>query len=149
MTSLADLPGVSRIFLYVLLAVTSLVTVIVLFAQIGCLRGKPFENPDGTRDDWREQKVFYGIAWADILVACPVSFAAIVLVFLEPRLGFLLMGMVSFWFVWANVMTTATSLRFEKPQLTPHWFVVFPMGTVIGLAFLVWIGLHFRIIFGP
>ena len=149
MTSLTDLSGVSRIFLYVLLAVTGLVTVIVLSAQIGCLRGKPFENPDGTTDDWREQKIFYGIAWADILVACPLSFAGVVLVFLVPRLGFFLMGMVSFWFVWANVMTTAASLRFEKPRLTLQWFVVFPMGTVIGLAFLFWIGLHFRTVFGP
>lgn len=148
MISLAGLPGTSRIVLYVLLAVVSLVTVIVLLAQIGCVREKPFENPDGTRDDWREQKVFYGIAWADILVACPLSFAGVALVFLAPQWGFFVMGMVSFWFVWANVMTTVTSLRFENPRITLRWFVVFPMGAVIGLAFLAWIFLHFRFVFG-
>jgi hypothetical protein len=149
MSSLADLPGVSRIFLYILLVAISLITVIVLIAQIGCVSGRPFENPDGTKDDWREQRVFYGIAWADILVACPLSFAGVVLVFLAPQWGFFIMGMVGFWFVWANVMKTLTSLRFEKPRITLRWFVVFPMGTMIGLAFLVWIVLHFRLVFGP
>lgn len=149
MNSLADLPGISRIILYVLLVLVSLVTVIVLFAQIGCVREKPFENPDGTRDDWREQELFFGIAWADIIVACPLSFAGVALVFLAPRWGFFLMGMVSFWFVWANVVTTVTSLRFAKPRITLQWFVVFPMGTLIGLSLLVWVFLHFRLVFGP
>lgn len=149
MNSLADLPGISRIILYVLLVLVSLVTVIVLFAQIGCVREKPFENPDGTRDDWREQELFFGIAWADIIVACPLSFAGVALVFLAPRWGFFLMGMVSFWFVWANVMTTVTSLRFAEPRITLQWFVVFPMGTLIGLSLLVWVFLHFRLVFGP
>lgn len=149
MSSLADLPGVSRIFLYALLVAISLITVIVLAAQIGCVRGRPFENPDGTRDDWREQRIFYGIAWADILVACPLSFTGVVLLFLAPQWGFYLLGMVSFWFVWANMMTTLTSLRFEKPRITVQWLVVFPLGSVIGLAFLVWTVLHFRLVFGP
>ena len=146
---LSDLPGISRVLLFLLLVVIFLITVIVLFAQIGCVRGKPFENPDGTKDDWREQRLYYGIAWADILVACPLSFAGVVLVFAVPRLGFFLMGMVSFWFVWANVMTTVTSLRFERPRITFQWIVVFPSGTLIGLAFLGWIFVHFDIVFGP
>ena len=149
MSSLADLPQSSRTFLYILLALVSLITVIVFFAQVGCVRGKPFENPDGTKDDWREQKIFYGIAWADLLVACPLSATGVVLVFLAPRVGFFLMGMVSFWFVWANVMTTVTSLRFENPRITIQWVTVFPMGSLIGLALLSWIVLHFRMIFGP
>lgn len=149
MSLLPLLSTASRVSLMVCLVLMGLITLVVFYAQLGCLRGRPFENPDGTKDDWREQPIFYGIAWADLLVACPLSFAGIVLVFLAPRLGFFLMGMVSFWFVWANVMTTVTSLRFEKPRLTLQWFVVFPFGTLVGLASLAWILMHFELIMGP
>jgi len=148
MTVLSDLPGLSRLFLYVLLTITSLFTVIVLVAQIGCLTGRPFENPDGTRDDWKEQRLFYGIAWADIVIACPLSFLSVVLVFLDPQWGFFLLGMVAFWFVWANLMTTVTSLKFEEPKITLQWIVVFPLGVLIGLGVLAWIFIHFDPIFG-
>lgn len=144
----ANLPFASRIILYGLLTVIAVFTFLVLWAQVGCIRGKPFENPDGTKDDWREQKIFYGIAWADILVACPTSFAALVLIFAAPRWGFYLMGLVSFWFLWANVMTTVTSLRFEKPRITFQWIVVFPLGAVVGLAFILWTLVHFDAVFG-
>ena len=148
MSILNQLPVESRIILYLLLAVIAVLTLIILWAQIGVARGKPFENPDGTKDDWREQKIFYGIAWADIFVACPVSGAALIMIFAAPRWGFYMMGLVSFWFVWTNVMTTVTSLRFEKPRITPTWLIVFPLGTVIGLAFIVWTLLHFDTIYG-
>ncbi|KPJ89647.1 MAG: hypothetical protein AMS18_12295 [Gemmatimonas sp. SG8_17] len=118
----------SRIILYVILLAIALFTLLVLWAQVGVIRGKPFENPDGTKDDWHEQKILYGIAWADIFVACPVSIAALIMIFAAPRWGFYTMGLVSFWFVWTNVMTTVTSLRFEKPRVTPQWIVVFPLG---------------------
>jgi hypothetical protein len=137
----------SQITLYIILAAIAVFTLLVLVAQIGIVRGKPFENPDGTKDDWREQKVFYGIAWADILVACPVSFAALILIFTASHWGFYTMGMVSFWFVWTNVMTTVTSVRFEKPRVTFQWIIVFPLGTVIGLAFIVWTLTHFDTIY--
>jgi len=149
MSILAELSLSSRIILFTLLVLIALITCIVYWAQIGCVRGKPFENPDGTKDDWREQKVFYGIAWADILLACPMSISALVLIFLAPQWGFFLMGMVSFWFLWANVMTTITSLRFEKPEITFQWFVVFPFGAVVGLSFLAWMVAHFDLVFGP
>ena len=148
MTVLSDLSDLSRVFLFVLLTIISLYTVIVLVAQIGCLTGRPFANPDGTKDDWREQRLFYGIAWADSLIACPLSFLSVVLVFLDPQRGFFLLGMVSFWFIWANVMTTATSLRFEAPKITLRWMVVFPLGALIGLGALAWILFHFDLIFG-
>jgi hypothetical protein len=148
MSLLTELPDLSRWSLYFLLGAFGFITSVVLMAQIGCLRGKPFENPDGTKDDWREQKLFYGIAWADLLVACPLSFAGIALVFLAPRWGFFLMGMVSFWFVWANLVLTITSLRFESPKITPQWILVFPTGTVLGLALLAWIGVHFTVVYG-
>jgi hypothetical protein len=149
MIVIGDLSGLSRAIFYVLLTLISLITVIVLIAQIGCLRGKPFENPDGTKDDWRDQPLFYGIAWADILFACPLSFLSVALVFVSPQWGFFLLGMAGFWFVWANVMTTVTSLRFEKPRITLQWIVVFPLGTLVGLGILAWISVHFDMIFGP
>jgi len=138
----------SRILLYILLAAVALFTPLVIWAQLGCIRGRFFHNPDGTKDDWREQKIFYGIAWADLVLACPTSLAALVLIFAAPRWGFFLMGMVSFWFAWANLMTTVTSLRFEQPKITLHWLIVFPLGSVIGLAFIVWELVNFKIIFG-
>lgn len=148
MSILAELSLSSRIILFTLLVLIGLITCIVYWAQIGCVRGRPFQNPDGTQDDWSEQKVFYGIAWADILLACPLSFSALVLIFLAPQWGFFLMGMVSFWFLWANVMTTITSLRFEKPEITLQWLVVFPFGAVVGLSFLSWMVAHFDLVFG-
>jgi hypothetical protein len=148
MSILHGLPLESQAVLYVILSVMAVFTLLVLWAQIGTIRGKPFANPDGTRDDWREQKIFYGIAWADIFVACPVALAALIMIFAAPRLGFYTMGMVSFWFLWANLMTTVTSLRFEKPRITLRWIVVFPLGAVIGLAFIFWTLAHFEAIYG-
>ena len=58
------------------------------------------------------------------------------------------MGLVSFWFLWANVMTSVTSLRFEKPRVTLQWVVVFPLGAVIGLAYIAWTLAHFGTLFG-
>lgn len=147
MSVIAELPVASVASLYLLLTLIAVFTGLVLFAQVGCLRGRPFENPDGTKDDWREQKLFYGIAWADILVACPLSFVAVALVFLAPRWGFFLMGMAGFWFVWANLVMTITSLRFERPRITAQWIVVFPTGSVVGLALLLWIVVHFDLVF--
>jgi len=141
------LPIESRVILYLLLAAIAVLTLIILWAQVGVIRGKPFENPDGSKDDWREQQIFYGIAWADIFVACPVSIAALIMIFAAPRWGFYAMGLVCFWFVWANVMTTVTSLRFERPRITLSWIIVFPLGAVIGLAFIIWTLVHFDAIY--
>jgi hypothetical protein len=148
MSTLATVPVESRIILYVILAAIALFTLLVLWAQVGIIRGRPFENPDGTRDDWREQKIVYGIAWADIVVACPTSLAALIMIFAAPHSGFYAMGMVSFWFLWTNVMTTVTSLRFEKPRITLPWIIVFPLGSVIGLAYIIWTIVHFDMIYG-
>jgi hypothetical protein len=101
------------------------------------------DNPDGSSDDWHEQKILYGIAFADIFLACPASILGIVLVFVSPRWGFYLLALVSFWFVWANIMTTVTSLRFEKPKITLMWFIAFPFEILIGLAYIGWTLIHF------
>jgi hypothetical protein len=139
----------SQISLYVLLALIGLLALIVWGWQIMVLQGKTMKNPDGSTDDWHKQKTHYGIAFADIFLACPASIAGIILVFASPRWGFYLLAWVSFWFVWANIMTTVTSLRFEKPRITLSWFIVFPFGALVGLAYIAWTFIHFDTIYLP
>ena len=141
------LPLASQISLFVLLALIGLFSLLILGWQIMILLGKAMQNPDGTIDDYHEQKTLYGIAFADVFVACPASFVAIALVFISPRWGFYLLAMVAFWFVWANIMTTATSLKFENPKLTLNWLIVFPTGIVVGAAYILWSILHVEMIF--
>jgi hypothetical protein len=137
----------SQITLYVLLALIGLLTLIIWGWQIQVFRGKEMKNTDGSADSWHEQKIFFGMAVADIFLACPLSIIGIVLVFFSPRWGAYLLSWVSFWLVWANIMTTATSLRFEKPKFTLAWFIVFPFGALVGLAYLLWTLFHFDIIY--
>jgi hypothetical protein len=124
-------PGV-RIYLYILMALMGLFSLLVFGWQIIILKGKAMKNLDGTSDDYHELKTHYGIALADVLMACPVSLVAIILVLVFPRWGFYMLGMVAFWFVWTNLLTTATSLRFEKPKLTLNWWFAFPTGILVG-----------------
>jgi hypothetical protein len=141
-----DFSVISRMSFYVLLAAIGFLALIIWWAQVGVLKGKPFKNPDGSVDDWQEQKIFYGIAFADVFLACPTSIVGAVLVFLAPRCGCFILALVSFW-LWANVMTTATSLRFEKPKMNIQWFIVFPFGALVGLAYIVWTIVHFDTIY--
>jgi hypothetical protein len=142
-----SLSTISQITFYVLLVLIGLLTLIIWGWQIQVLRGKAMKNPDGSADDWHEQKIFYGISVADVFVACPLSIIGIVLVFVSPRWGVYLLASVSFWLLWSNIMTTATSLRFEKPRITLNWFIVFPFGALVGVAYLVWTVLHFDIVY--
>jgi len=144
-----DLPLISRILLYIIVVIFGLLAIIVFGWQINVLRGKSMKNPDGSVDDWRKQKLFYGIALADITMAIPLTLVGIVSIFLGWRIGYYLTGLASFWFLWTNVMTPATSLRFEKPKITLMWFIVFPFGAIIGLAYVVWTLVHFEAIFSP
>jgi len=144
---MGELSPLSQFSLYVVLALIALLALIVWGWQIMVLRGKSMDNPDGSSDDWHEQKILYGIAFADVFLACPAAVAGVVLVFVSPRWGFYLLAMVSFWFVWANIMGTVTSLRFEKPKITPTWLIVFPFGAVVGLAYIAWTLIHFDKIF--
>lgn len=75
----------SQITLYVLLVLIGLLAIIVWGWQIQVLRGKEMKNPDGSVDDWHEQPIFYGMAIADIFLACPLSVIGIVFVFVNPR----------------------------------------------------------------
>jgi hypothetical protein len=105
------------------------------------------QNTDGSTDGWHEQKTHYGIAVADVFLACPAAIIGIFLIFVSPRWGFYLLALVSFWLVWANTMTTATSLRFENPRLTLNWWITFPVGGIVGLAFILWTIIHFEMIY--
>lgn len=142
-----ELSFISQVSLYVLMGIMGLICPIVWGWQIMVLKGKPMKNPDGSFDNWHEQKTHYGIALADIFLACPVNIVGIVLVFVSPRWGYYLLALVSFWWVWANTMTTTTSLRFEKPKITLNWFIVYPFGILVGLAYIVWTVVHFDTIY--
>ena len=143
MQIIQTLPLVSQISLYVLLALIGLFSLLIFGWQIMILQGKAMQNPDGTADDYHEQKTHYGIAFADVFLACPTCFVAIILVFITPRWGFYLLTMVAFWFVWANLMTTTTSLKFENPKLSLIWWIVLPTGIFVGLAYIIWTAVHF------
>ncbi len=142
-----EIPLTSRIILYIIIVLFGLIAIFVFGWQIMVLRGKSMKNPDGSVDDWHEQKLFYGIALADITIAVPVTFIGIALIFVGQRIGYYLTGLASLWFLWANIMTTATSLRFEKPKITPMWFIVFPLGAILGLAYIIWSLIYFQEIF--
>ncbi|MBN1200245.1 MAG: hypothetical protein JXJ20_00175 [Anaerolineae bacterium] len=144
-----DLSTFSKLVLYILMALIALFDVVVLYWQIMVLRGGSMKNPDGSVDDWHEQKMLYGIAFADIFVACPVSLAGVILVFISYRWGFYLLALSCFWYVWGNTMTTATSLRFQKPKITPVWFISYPLGILIGLVYIIWTLANFDTIFAP
>jgi len=136
----------SQLSLYMLLGIMGLYCLVVWIWQFKVFKGKAMKNPDGTSDSWEEQKTHYGIAFADIVFACPVNIAGIVLVFVSPRWGFYLLTLASFWWVWANIMTTTTSLRFEEPKITLNWIITFPFGILVGLAYIVWTIIHFDFI---
>jgi len=142
-----ELSLISQVSLYVLLGIMGLICLILWGWQIRVLKGKAMKNPDGSFDNWHEQKTHYGIAFADIFLACPVNIAGIVLVFVSPRWGYYLLALVSFWWVWANTMTTTTSLRFGKSKITLNWIIGFPFGILVGLAYIVWTIAHFDTIY--
>jgi hypothetical protein len=137
----------SKIILYVDLILMGLIGIVVWGWQLQVLRGRTMKNPDGTVDDWHEQKILYGMALADLTVGVPGTLTGIILIFWGWGLGYYLTGLASFWWLWANVMTTATSLRFEKPRITFVWFVTFPLGAVLGAIYIIWSIVHFEEIF--
>jgi hypothetical protein len=144
-----ELSLLSRISLYLLLALMGLVALIVSGWQIRVIQGRAMPNPDGSTDDWHQQKIFYGIAFADLILACPVTLLGIALALTGLSWGFYLLAWVSCWFVWTNLMTTVTSLRFERPRITLGWLIAFPFGSGLGLAFIAWFILHFDLLSTP
>ena len=142
-----EIPLIGQVILYIIIVLFGLLAIIVFGWQIMVLRGKSMKNADGSVDDWHEQKLFYGIALADITIAVPLTLVGIVLIFIGLRIGYYLTGLASFWFLWANIMTTATSLRFEKPNISFSWFIVFPFGAIVALAYIIWSLIYFQEIF--
>ncbi|MFC1995082.1 hypothetical protein ACFLVK_01585 [Chloroflexota bacterium] len=138
---------IGQVILYIVIGLFGLLAIIVFGWQIMVLRGKSMKNPDESVDDWHEQKLCYGIALADITIAVPLTLVGIVLILIGWRIGYYLTGLASFWFLWTNVMTTATSLRFEKPKITLMWIIVFPFGAIVALAYIVWTLFYFETIF--
>jgi len=138
---------IANIILYSILACMSLIIIVVLWWQIQVLKGKAMKNPDGTYDDWHEQKIFFGIAIADIFVAIPTTLAGIIMILINIHWGFYILALASFWFVWANIMTTATSLRFGKPKINILWCIGFPFGTLVGIAYIIWSIIYFNMIY--
>ena len=143
------LSTVWRWSLYGLLGIMGVLGLMVGWLQSRVLRGGVYHNPDGSNDDWHEQSVFYGIALADVFVSCPVNTAGVVMAFAGLRVGFYLLALASFWWVWANVMTTAISLKFHKPKITANWFFTFPLGALIGLAYILMTLVHFDALYAP
>ncbi|WP_440955932.1 hypothetical protein ACSAZK_02965 [Methanosarcina sp. Mfa9] len=137
-----------KVILYAILFLFGLYIIPLFGWQIMVLRGRSMKNPDGSVDDWHEQKLFYGIALADIIITVPVTLTGIALIFAGWRAGYYLTGLVSFWFLWTNVMTTATSLRFENPKISFNWLITYPFGAVLGLAYIIWSLVYFQGIFG-
>lgn len=140
--SMDELSLISRISLYVLLAFIAFLTTLLAWVQAQVLIGRAMKNPDGSFDDWHRQRTHFGMAFADLVIACPVSAAAVILTLLSSPWGNYLLTMVGFFYVWANTMTTVTSLRFEKPKLTLMWFIVFPLGIFVGLGILAWTAIN-------
>lgn len=144
-----ELSTFSRLSLYVLIALMGAFCLLVWVWQIMVLRGRAMKNPDGSVDSWREQKSHYGMAIADVFLACPVNAVGIALILMGSRWGYYVLALAGFWWVWANTMTTATSLRFEKPRITFAWFMTFPFGILVGLAYIAWTIVNFDAIYLP
>lgn len=142
-----ELDFLSRVILYILLFLFGVITLLLLWFQINVYKGKAMDNPDGSVDDWHEQKILYGMAFADIIIICPATFAGISLILLNLQWGFYLLGILSFWHVWVNTAFTVSSLRFEDPTITFMWFITYPLGILLGLLYLIWLFIHFDAIF--
>jgi len=141
-----ELSLVSKLILYFDVGLMGVIGLLLFRWQITVLQGRAMENPDGSSDDWHEQKILYGIALADLLLAIPLTMAGVVLIYLGWKIGFYIMGLASFWFLWINAATTVTSLRFQKPRFTLSWFLVFPFGAILGLVYIVWSVIHIELI---
>ena len=139
----------SQIVLYVLLVIIGLYSVLLWVWQAKILKGRELRNCDGAMDSWRQQKTHYGIAFADVFVTCPLTFVGIILIFTAPRWGYYLIALVSYFWLWANLMTTATSLKFERPRINFLWILTYPFGSLVGLAYIVWAIVHFDVIYFP
>jgi hypothetical protein len=144
---MSSLSIISLVSLYILVGLFALVSILLWWWQTQVIKGKSMDNPDGSVDDWHEQNILYGMAAADIFIACPMAILSVILILIGFKWGFYLMALDSFFFLWINTATTITSLKFNKPKITLNWFIIFPFGAILGFAFLVWTIIHFDLIF--
>ena len=115
-----EIPLIGQVILYIVIVLFGLLAIIVFGWQIMVLRGKSMKNADGSVDSWHEQKLFYGIALADITIPVPLTLVGIVSIFLGWRIGYYLTGLASFWFLWTNIMATAILRKLAiSPLLRP------------------------------
>lgn len=140
---------ISTVILDILLLLFAFITLGIFWFQFNVYKGKNMDNPDGSTDDWHEQKIMFGMAIADIVIVCPITFLAIALVLINLRWGFYILAMISFWHIWVNTAFTVTSLRFEKPKFTLNWFMAYPFGILLGFLYLLWSIIHFDLVFLP
>lgn len=145
---MVDLPLGSMISLWVLAGLFAAISIALFVAQIYVLSGRAFPNPDGSTDDWHEQPIIFGMALADVIFAVPVTLIGVAMLWVDLKVGVFVLSMSGFWMIYANIFTTATSLRFHKPRLTLVWVLAFPFGIVLGLAMLFWVWWHFALLFG-
>jgi hypothetical protein len=143
-----ELSLVSKLVLYLDVGLMGVIALLLFRWQMTVLQGRAMKNPDGSVDDWHDQKILFGIAMADLLLAVPLTMAGVVLIYLGWKIGFYIMGLASFWFLWINTATTVTSLRFQKPRFTFNWFLVFPVGAILGLIYIVWSLVHIELVLG-
>lgn len=134
--------------LYILVGLMAFVSMILWYWQSEGIKGKAMDNPDGSVDEWHEQSYLVGMAVADIFLACPMAVLGIILILFGSRWGFYLLALDSFFFVWINIATTVSSLKFRKPKINFEWFIIFPFGAILGFAFIVWTVAHFDLIYG-
>ncbi len=137
----------SKIILYGDISIMGVFCLLLGYWQLNVFRGRSMDNPDGSKDDWHEQKILYGIAFCDLAIIIPVALIGITLIFFERAIGYYLTGLVSFWFIWVNLAFTLTSIRFHRPRITCSWILVYPFGLLIGLIYFSWSLVHFDIIF--
>jgi hypothetical protein len=142
-----DLSLASLVSLYILVGLLAFTFIVLWWWQTQVIKGRSMDNPDGSVDDWHDQEILYGMAFADIFIAIPIAILSVILILLGLKWGFYLLALVSFFYLWINTVTTVTSLKFHKPKITLNWFIVFPFGAILGFAFLVWTIIHFDIIY--
>ena len=68
-----ELSILSLVTLYVMVVLIGILAIVIWDWQIKVLKGKVMKNPDGSSDNWRDQKSHYGIALSDVFLACPCS----------------------------------------------------------------------------
>ncbi len=145
---MGDLSLGSMITLWVMAGLFAVISIALFFAQLYVLSGRAFPNPDGSTDDWHEQPIIFGMALADVVFSVPVTLLGVALLWVDLKVGVFVLSMSAFWMIYANIFTTATSLRFHKPRMTLAWVLTFPFGIALGMAMLFWVWWHFTLLFG-